>query len=314
MFGNNIVKAASVICIGLIVGAGALAAEEIPWPLAEDYSRDSRRIDEYIKSLGTTTNSKVVGEFRKKLRARVEEDKKIVAAGSKHPRYEKAKEELDRYDVFLGRMGQELYFIFKGEVDLKKNNVTFDYARLSIPKSNVRVMSADGKNVYFFFGGERVYLEGEDLKEVQRQFRQIWYTLYFMQGLDDPAYKKYRAMADACLRYTSMALKNNKPENVDYKPMPKPGKLNSLAPKALALAKKSSSHADAVAVVIDADNWVIERNTAGVIQRRKVGGWVIKPMKRGKRAFRCQFAEPRTGNGYGELILYGIGGGQFNVK
>ena len=106
MFGNNIIKAASVICIGLIAAAGTLAAEEIPWPLAEDYSRDSRRIDEYIKSLGTTTNSKVVGEFRKKLRARVEEDKKIVAAGSKHPRYEQAKEELDRYDVFLGRMGQ----------------------------------------------------------------------------------------------------------------------------------------------------------------------------------------------------------------
>lgn len=314
MFGNTIFKAASIVCIGLAVGAGTLAAEEIPWPLAEDYSRDSRRIDEYIKSLGTTTNSKVVGEFRKKLRARVEEDKKIVAAGDKHPRYEQAKEELGRYDVFLGRMGQKLYFIFNGEVDLKKNNVAFQYAQLRIPKSSVRVKSMDGKNVYFFFGDERVYLEGEDLKEVQKQFRQLWYTLYFLQGLDDPDFKKYRAMADACLRYTSMALKNNKPENVDYKPMPTPGKLNSLAPKALALARKSSSHADAVAVVIDADDWTVERSKAGVILRRKVGGWVIKPMKRGKRAFRCQFAEPWTGNGYGELILYGIGGGQFNVK
>ena len=29
---------------------------------------------------------------------------------------------------------------------------------------------------------------------------------------------------------------------------------------------------------------------------------------------RRQFAQLFTGNGYGELILYGIGGGQFNIK
>ena len=74
----------------------------------------------------------------------------------------------------------------------------------------------------------------------------------------------------------------------------------------LALAKKSSSYADAIAVVIDADDWTIERNSAGIIQRRKVGGWVIKQMKRNKRAFRCQFAQPYTGRGYGSLILYGV--------
>ncbi|MBO4490110.1 MAG: hypothetical protein J5944_01980 [Lentisphaeria bacterium] len=107
---------------------------------------------------------------------------------------------------------------------------------------------------------------------------------------------------------------NNKPENVDYHPMPTPGKLNTLAPKALELARRSSSYADAIDVIIDADDWTVERNSAGIIQRRKVGAWVIKQMKNCKRAFRCQFAEPWQGSGYGELILYGVGGGQFNVK
>ena len=314
MFGNIIVKAVSVICLGAGVCAAALSAEEIPWPLAKDYSQDSKPIDDYIKQLGTTTNSKAVGEFRKQLRARVAEDEKIVAAGEKHPRYEQAKEELDRYEMFLDHMGHRLWFIFHGTVDMEKNNVTFDYAQLDIPRSNVRVMSTDGKNVYFFKNGDRVFLEGEDLIEVQKQFRQMYYTLYFLQGVDKPAFKKYCAIADTCLRYTSMAMQNNKPENVDYHPMPTPGKLNSLAPKALELARKSDSYKDAVAVVIDADDWTVERNAAGVIQRRKVGAWVIKQMPRCKRAFRCQFAQPYNGNGYGELILYGVGGGQFNIK
>ena len=96
MYDKGIIKATLCFCIGLIVCSGALA-DEIPWPLAKDYSQDSKPIDEYIKQLGTTTNSKAVGEFRKQLRARVAEDEKIVAAGEKHPRYEQAKEELDRY-------------------------------------------------------------------------------------------------------------------------------------------------------------------------------------------------------------------------
>ena len=309
---KNFIKAALFLCFGLSVGV--LAAEEIPWPLAEDYSRDSRPIDKYIKELGTTTNCKLVGEFRKQLRARVAEDEKIVAAGDKHPRYEQAKEELDRYEVFLGRMEQEFYFIFHGNVDLEKNNVAFDYAQLRTKNSNVRVMSTDGKNVYFFQNGDRVFVEGEDLVEIQKQFRRMYYILFFLQGSNDKGHKKAVAMADACLRYTSMAMKNNKPENVDYHPMPTPGKLNTLAPQALALAKKSDSYADAVAVVIDADDWTVERNAVGVIIRRKVGAWVIKQMKGHKRAFRCQFAQPYTGNGYGALILYGVGGGQFNIK
>ena len=314
MFSKSIIKTALCFCIGLVVGAGVLTAEEIPWPLAKDYSQDTKPIDDYIKQLGTATNSKAVGEFRKQLRARVAEDEKIVAAGEKHPKYEQAKEELDRYELFLDHMGHRLWFIFHGNVDLEKNNVSFDYAQLDIPRSNVRVMSTDGKNVYFFKNGDRVFLEGEDLKAVQRQFRQMYYTLYFLQGLDKPAYKKYCAIADACLRYTSMAMKNNKPENADYHPMPTPGKLNELAPKALELAKKSDSYKDAIEVVIDADDWTVERNSVGVILRRKVGAWVIKPQKDHKRAFRCQFAQPFQGNGYGELILYGVGGGQFNIK
>lgn len=314
MFGKAITKAALVICLGSGICAAALTAEEIPWPLAKDYSQDTKPIDEYVKQLGTTTNSKIVGEFRKQLRARVAEDEKIVAAGDKHPRYEQAKEELDRYDTFLGRMGHRLWFIFHGKVEMEKNNVTFDYALLAVPRSNVRVMSTDGVNVYFFQNGDRVFLEGEDLKSVQQQFRQMYYTLFFLQGLDKPEYKKYAVIADTCLRYTSKAMQNNKPENVDYHPMPTPGKLNELAPKALELAKKSDSYKDAIEVVIDADDWTIERNSAGIIQRRKVGAWVIKQMPKCKRAFRCQFAEPYTGNGYGELILYGVGGGQFNIK
>ena len=312
------IRTALLLGIGLSVCATALAEyryqNPCPWVLAEDFTRDTRAFQAYYAKLGTTTNGKEVGKFRDQLRARIEEDKKIVAAGSSHEKYEQAQEELGRYGFFLGWLEQRLYFIFNGQVDLEKNNVTFEYATLRTKNSNVRVMSADGKNVYFFQNGDRVFVEGEDLEEIKKQFRQMFYTLILLKGADRPEYKKALAISDTCLRYTSQAMANNKPENVDYHPMPTPGKLNSLAPKALELAKKSSSYADAIDVVIDADDWTIERNSAGIIQRRKVGAWVIKQMKNCKRAFRCQFAQPWNGNGYGELILYGVGGGQFNIK
>ena len=306
---NKMKKSASAA-----VSSTAAHQTPCPWVLEKDYSRETQPLQDYYKQLGTTSNSKVVGDFRKQLRARVAEDEKIVAAGSSHPLYEQAKEELDRYDFFLGWLGQRLYFIFNGKVELEKNNVAFDYAMLRTKTSNVRVMSKDGKNVYFFQNGDRVFVEGEDMEEINQQVRQLFYSYFFFDGLNKPEYRKSRAIAITCFNYTRQAMKNNKPENVDYHPMPKPGKLNTLAPKALALARKSSSYADAIDVVIDADDWTIERNSIGIILRRKVGAWVIKQMKRSKRAYRCQFAEPYTGNGYGELRLHGVGGGQFNIK
>lgn len=150
MHNNCFVKATLLFCIGLI-GCTALTAEEIPWPLAQDYSRDPRPINKYIESLGTITNSKVVGTFRKQLRDRVAADKKIVASGEQNPQYERAKEELVRYDVFLGRLGQRLYFVFNGEVDLAKNKVTFNYASLRTRNSNVQVAAhKDDSKCYFF--------------------------------------------------------------------------------------------------------------------------------------------------------------------
>ena len=104
MFGNFFIKSALMVCLGTVACVTA-SADEIPWPLAKDYSQDKKPIDDYIKKLGTITNSREVGDFRKKLRARIAEDEKIVAAGEKHPRYEQAKEEIDRYETFLGRMG-----------------------------------------------------------------------------------------------------------------------------------------------------------------------------------------------------------------
>ena len=318
MHSSGIVKTSLVFCIGLFICAGARAGE-CPWPLAKDYSGfgEDQPIKDYIKKLGVTSNSREVGDFRKQLRDRVAEDEKIIASGVKGDRYEKAKAEIDRYEFFLGSLMRVLDFKFNGKVEVGKDktHVDFEYAQLDIPTSNVRVAAYAGdKKMYFFQYGDRVFLEGKDMEEINQQVRQMFYIYYFLDGLTDQKYLKYRAIAITCFNNTRQAMANNKLENVDYHPMPKAGKLNSLAPKALALAKKSSSYADAIDVVIDANDWTIERNKLGIIQRRKVGAWVIKQMKYCKRAYRCQFAEPFRGNGYGELILYGIGGGQFNIK
>ena len=50
----------------------------LPWAMAKE-DRDAVR--QYIDELGRTTNSKLVGDFKKALEARAEEDRRIVAAG-----------------------------------------------------------------------------------------------------------------------------------------------------------------------------------------------------------------------------------------
>ena len=322
MHNSGIIKATLFLCLGLSVCAVARAEYQYqtpcPWPLAEDYSRDARPIQAYIEKLGTITNSKEVGEFRKQLRARVEEDKKIIAEGKRDKQYDQAEEEIKRYNHFLDALySYTMRFMFTGQVTVgkEKTHVDFQYADLRTSNSSVRVAAyVEDKKMYFFQGNDRVFLEEKDMEVIARQVRQMFYVYYFWDGVDDPDFLKYRAMAITCFNNTRQAMANNKPENIDGRPMPTPGKLNELAPKALELAKKSDSYKDAIDVIIDADDWTIERNSLGIIQRRKVGAWVIKQMKHCKRAFRCQFAQPYNGSGYGELILYGVGGGQFNIK
>ena len=119
---------------------------ELPWVMAKE---DRDAIAKYIDELGRVTNSKQVGDFKKALEARAEEDRQIVEA--KGNEADKAKEELDLYELFLDQLGyQTLVGYFDGDVDLAKNIVNFKQLRIRTTNSSVylRTCPEDGK-LYF---------------------------------------------------------------------------------------------------------------------------------------------------------------------
>lgn len=298
--------------------AAAAHAAPLPWVMAkDDKGMPNEPVAKYIDALGRLSNSKEAGDLKKALEARAEEDRRIVAAGGEG--VWEAQQELKRYDSFLSELGQmTLVGFFEGTVDLEKNSVDFSSLRVRTPNSSVYVKcSAQDKKLYFYeSNGARCFVEGDDLAMVVEAQRRYFYVSYFLEGQKDVTYRKNAAAAMTMFNYIRTAIENNSPDNIDFSPMPKKGALHAEhAAAALECAKKSQSYSDAVEVIIDADEWTIERNALGAIVRRKFGAWAIKQLPRGKRAYRAQWCQDHQGGGqYGKLRLFGVGGGQMYVK
>ena len=286
---------------------------ELPWVMAKE---DRDAITKYIDDLGKATNSKPIGELKKAIDARAEEDRRIVEAGGNDA--EAAKEELDNYDLFLEQLGfQTQVGYFDGDVDLEKNIVNFRQLRIRTYNSSVYLRVAEDQKLYFYeMNGARCFLEGEEIRNVQEAQRRFYYVDYFLMNRDDPKYKKYSAVARVLFDYIRKALANNSPENIEFAPMPKKGALHAqFAKEALeTITTQSDNYKDVYEVIIDADSWQTETNLGGIV-RRKFGGWGLKKQKHGIRAFRVQWCQDHLGGGqYAPLRLYATAGGNMYVK
>ena len=287
---------------------------ELPWVMAKE---DREAINKYIDELGRITNSKLVGDFKKALEARAEEDRKIVAANGNEA--EAAKEELDRYELFLDQLGyQTLVGYFDGDVDLEKQIVNFKHLRVRTKNSSVYVRIApDDKKPYFYeSNGYRCLVEGEDGKLVAEAMRRFYYVDYFLKNHSEAALRKNALAARVMFDYIKKAFDNSSPAKIEYAPMPKKGTLhNEFAQKAFeTIRSQSDNYKDVYEVIIDADEWQVETKLGGIV-RRKFGGWGLKKMKWGVRAFRVQWCQDHLGGGkYAPLRLYATAGGNMYVK
>ena len=287
---------------------------ELPWVMAKE---DREAIDKYIDELGRTTNSKLVGDFKKAIDARAEEDRKIVEA--KGDEAEKAKDELSLYNLFLDQLGHKtLVGYFDGDVDLEKNIVNFKELRIRTTNSSVYVRTCpEDKKLYFYeMNGARGYVEGEDIKFVQEAQRRFYYVDYFLMNREDKDFRKNSLAARVMFDYIRKALANNSPDKIEFAPMPKKGALHAEFAKAAleTITTQSDNYTDVYEVIIDADSWQTETKFGGIV-RRKFGGWGLKKRKYGIRAFRVQWCQDHLGGGkYAPLRLYATGGGNMYVK
>ena len=277
---------------------------------------DRDRIAKYVDELGRTTNSKLVGDFKKALDARADEDRKIVEANGKG--VDKAKEELELYELFLDQVGYlPIVGYFNGDVDLEKNIVNFKELRIRTSNSSVYVRTAEDKKLYFYeMNGARCYVEGDDIRAIQEAQRRFYYVDYFLMNRDDVNYRKNSMIARVLFDYIRKAMANNSPENIEFAPMPKKGALHEqFAKEALAtITTQADNYKDVYEVIIDADNWQTETKFGSIV-RRKFGGWGLKKLKHGIRAYRVQWCQDHLGGGqYDKLRLYATAGGSMYVK
>ena len=230
--------------------------------------------------------------------------------------YDKMEKELNRLDYFFSMLGNRTTRLgFNGTVNVETGQAQVNYIQASVNQTTVFVKWDNDKEYFYNMSGDKCFLEDDDIDMIDRHIRRYYYVWNFLYGQEDHEFKEASYKASICYDCLKKARDNNNVDNIEFQPYPKGGPLNSLAPKALASAKLSSSYSEAIAVVIDAPSWSVDYDAFGQPIRRKAGGWVIKNTKYGKKAFRAQFSEDHMGGGkYGEIKLYGIGGESHYVK
>lgn len=310
--------ASAIFCltVNTLSAAGRTA---LPWVLEkDDEGGKNSPVSRYLQRLGREDRKDVI-ELDKQLRARIAEDRKIVAANAAGK--EGAQKEIERYEKFLFALGDPIRFCFNGKIDTAKKSMTFESFQVSIHRRTTKVMRNPKDKKYYFYGdnGEPEYIRGKDLELAKEEIQRMGYISLFCanQKPDTPSqeFTQISSKAAVCCIAGRAALKNNSLSVVIFHPMPAKGALHdALAKQALACALRPCPNA--VAVVIGDSEWSIQRNRIGVILRRVCNGWIIVKDDIGRRAIPAKWAQPNQGgSSYGNLHLFIYGGNKrFYVK
>jgi hypothetical protein len=110
------------------------------------------------------------------------------------------------------------------------------------------------------------------------------------------------------------ALEGNKPENIEYKAMPKAGAMHAKF-KAEALAIAKADDPNVIDVIITSNDWDVKMNGL-VPERRNIYGYYITQDKLGKICKDRMWTQKYQGDGkYGKLKAGGVGvSADFYVK
>lgn len=290
-----------------------------PWILEKDYdmSVSDNPISTYVRNLGSEDREAVI-ELDKQLRARIAEDRRIIAENG--PGKAAAEKEIERYETFLDALYEPIRMNFTGSIDLEKKKLTFVSYQVALGNHSVKVMPGlkkDGQRTYYFYGDndDPEYIREKDLPLAQAAIQACAYINLFCGNQPQEEYTMTQSKAAVSCIYGREALKNNSPDVIVYHPMPAKGALHDgLAQDALVLSKRQ--YPNAVDAIIGSNDWIIQRNAIGVIIRRVCVGWIVVKDDIGLVAIPSQWAEENQGGDtYGKLRLYRYGSNKrFYVK
>lgn len=172
-------------------------------------------------------------------------------------------------------------------------------------------------DVYFMsvLGGTRVFLKANEAAEVQAEIDRVRKIILLSKGIgtfakevgDKPeAHGFLPFLAEDWVNRVDAALANNKPENIQYRDMPRAGSMHAKF-KAEALAIAKAENPKVIDVVITSDDWDVLMK--GVVpERRNIYGFYITQDELGKICTERVWTQKYQGSGkYGKLKAGGVG-------
>jgi|GEM_PF-6376405 len=199
--------------------------------------------------------------------------------------------------------------------------MTFDSFQVSVYRRSTKVMRNPKDKKFYFFGdnGEPEFIRGKDLELAKAEIQRMGFISHFCSNQQpDPnqQFMQISSKAAVCCIYGREALKNNSIGVVIFHPMPAKGALHDALEKDALACVVNQTYPNVVGVLIGDSDWLIQRNSLGIIIRRICCGWIIVKDDIGRQIIPAKWAQPHQGgNAYGKLQLFNYGGNKrFYVK
>jgi len=308
----------------------ALEAQRPPLPWIMGLSKFSEdTIKEFAReTLGKLPDDNVIA-LRDSLCARYKSNKLLMAALKEaqiddYRLNESLENEQQRFNDFYNQLEwsivPSLLLGVKGEkLDGESATMKYERPRYHVVAgiSTYSAFKTVKGDVYFMsvLGGTRVFLKANEAAEVQAEIDRVRKIILLSKGIgtfakevgDKPeAHGFLPFLAEDWVKRVDAALANNKPENIQYRDMPRAGSMHAKF-KAEALAIAKAENPKVIDVVITSDDWDVLMK--GVVpERRNIYGFYITQDELGKICTERVWTQKYQGNGkYGKLKAGGVG-------
>jgi len=300
----------------------------LPWIMGlSKFSEDT--IKEFARErLGKLPDDNVIA-LRDSLFARYKSNKLLMAAMTEaqiddYRLNESLENEQQRFNDFYNQLEwsivPSLLLGVKGEkLDGESATMKYERPRYHVVAgiSTYSAFKTVKGDVYFMsvLGGTRVFLKANEAAEVKAEIDRVRKIILLSQGIgtfakevgDKPeAHGFLPFLANDWVTRVDAALANNKPENIEYRPMPKAGTMHAKF-KAEALAIAKADDPKVIDVVITSNDWDVVMKGL-VPERRNIYGYYITQDELGKICTERVWTQKYQGDGkYGKLRAGGVG-------
>lgn len=304
----------------------------LPWPMSENPQYNGKDVEEFLKGIADVPDEEVKA-LREQLDARFKHNCQLnkinSGAGYDVKLRENIEKENERWWKFYSKLAHitstALDGVYAdGDGTLHAENPSYFLNGRGSGPRGIRIERHDGKFKFCSLGHQAIFLNEQEMAAAQdaaKRSRKFQILTLAIHKMLDEAGEKYDYNDRYMYNYAGMlakaleeALEGNKPENIEYRAMPKAGSMHAKY-KAEALAIAKADNPNVIDVIITSSDWDVKMNGL-VPERRNIYGYIITQDKLGKICSDRAWTQKYQGDGkYGKLKAGGVGvSADFYVK